>query len=404
MPTVFKYKAAKPDGTFVNGELSAEREEQIIIYLKEKNFLPISIKAQKKKQPVKLLTFLKGSKYEDLIMFTNSLATLYRAGVPLLRSLSIIKVGPPNSRFNYAIESLAVSLQEGKVLSQAMEEFDDIFSTTYRASVAAGEESGKLDDILDELSDMLEQEMILNRELMSGIRYPVIVVLAISAAFIILTGYVIPKFISFYGAFGADLPLPTRIIIETSNFVTNYWWVVLSLMGLAGYTFYRVITDERGKLWFDKLLLGLPIFGELIAKSNVARFSLMFRIMFKSGITIIKTLEVLADSVKNSAISAEIREMEDLLRRGKDAELLTHNFKYFPRLAIEMMSIGMESGSMEKMLHVLGKHFAKQVQYTSRHLTAILEPILTIILSVFILIMALAIMMPMWNLIKVFNR
>ena len=145
------------------------------------------------------------------------------------------------------------------------------------------------------------------------------------------------------------------------------------------------------------------MFGDLIIKGNVARFSLMFRILIKSGIPIIKSIQILTNSIKNSAISAEISKMGELFRQGKDSELKDGNIAYFPDLALEMISIGLESGSMDKMLQTVGLHYSKEVQYTSKHLTSILEPILTLVLSVLVLFLALAMLLPMWNLIKVFN-
>ncbi|MCK4573963.1 MAG: type II secretion system F family protein, partial [candidate division Zixibacteria bacterium] len=344
-----------------------------------------------------------GTDYDNLIVFTNSLATLYRAGIPLLRAMTIMKIGPANSRFNIAIEQITFGLQAGKPLSQAMEEFDDIFPKTYRASIAAGEESGHLDDILDELSVMLEKEMELTRQIKSGIRYPLMVISAIFAAFVVIISYVVPKFIHFYGSLGAELPLPTRIVMAVSDAFVNYWWLVVLGIGIVIFGIKKLLSVEWGKLWFDTRLLKIPVFGNLIIKGNVARFSLMFKILFSAGIPIVTCLQILIDSVRNAAVAAEITDMKELFHLGQESDLRSDRFKFFPKLAREMMTVGLESGSLDKMLHVLGLHYSREVSYVSRQITSILEPLLTLVLGIFILILALAIMLPMWNLINVFK-
>jgi len=403
MPTLYKYKALTENGTPHHGEITAENQDQVLDYLTEQNLIPINVKAQKARSAFSFLGFFKGIDYENLIVFTNNLFTLYRAGIPLLRIMSIIKIGPPHSRFNHAIQQMTFSLQSGKSLSESMAEFDDLFSQSYRTCIMAGEESGKLDDILEELTDMLEKEMELTRQIKSGIRYPIMVISAIVSAFVVVMTFVIPKFISFYGAFGAQLPLPTKILISTSDFFTHYWWLMLTLLAISIYGFTKLIRNEKGKFWFDKILLKIPVFGDLIIKGNVARFCLMFRILIKSGIPIVKSLQILTNSIKNIAISAEITKVEELFRQGKDSELKDGGINYFPELALEMISIGLESGSLDKMLQTVGLHYSKEVQYTSKHLTSILEPILTLVLSILVLFLALAMLLPMWNLIKVFN-
>jgi MSHA biogenesis protein MshG len=336
-------------------------------------------------------------------MFTNNLATMYRSGIPLLRALTIIKIGPEDGHFNRALQQVKYSVQSGKSLSEAMADFDDIFFRVYRNSIAAGEESGRLEDILDELATMMEKELELSRLIKSGLRYPIIVIIVIAIAFVVLMTYVIPQFVDFYSSFDADLPLPTKIFIGTSNFFTRYWALLLGVAVAAGFGFRKVVSNEKGRLLVDRKLLKLPVFGELILKGNVARFAMMFRILFRAGLPIIQSLQILADSVKNTMVSREINKLEDMFRRGSDANLLEEEFEFLPDLAKQMISIGLETGALERMLGELGTFYGKEVQYTSRHLTAILEPILTLVVSVFVLIMALAIFLPMWNLIKVFN-
>lgn len=404
MSEQFRYRAVGIDGRIENGAISAENNEHVLDYLSERALTPIAIVHTPRKKPFSFFGFFKGVDYENLILFTNSLATMIRAGLPLLRALKVIKIGPENGKFNQAIHQIRYSLQSGKSLSESMAEYEELFSKVYVSSINAGEESGQLDSILEELAVILEQEMELNRQIKSGIRYPLLVIGALVIAFMVLMGFVVPRFVDFYGAFGADLPLPTRIMVNTSNFVTSYWYVVAAFGALLFVGFKKLVSTSNGKLWVDDKILKVPILGQLIIKGNVARFSLMLKILFKSGLPIVKSLEILADSVKNSQISREIHHLSALMREGRESSITQGEFIFFPAASLQMIAIGLESGSLEKMLGELGNHYSKEVQYTSTHLTAILEPILTFALGGFVLLLALAVLLPMWNLIKVFQN
>lgn len=403
MPVQFKYQAISKDGHSQSGVISAERQSQVEELLAERSLLPISIAPQKSGARFSLTNLFKGSDFENLIMFTNSLSTLYKAGIPILTAFSIMKIGPPNGQFNYAIGEIRSALEAGKSISEALAQHPKIFKRVYCASVAAGEESGHLGEVLDELAIMLENEMELTREIRSGIRYPMMVIGVIGVAFLVMVTYVMPRFVSFYGSFGSELPLPTRILLGTQQIIAAYWPLFLILLGLLVYGFKRLIGNPKGKLWLDRMVLKIPVIGGLITKGNVARFVVMFRLMFKSGLPLVQSLRVLADSVDNSMIKLEINKLESLFRSGEESRLSGAEFEFLPDMALQMISIGLESGSLDDMLDEIGRHYSREVHYTSRHLTSILEPLLTLVLGVFVLILALAIFLPMWNLIEVFK-
>jgi len=403
MPDKFKYQAISTVGTISRGEITAVDDLHVEEFLSEQDLRPISITRIKKHRPLALFGFFNSHDTEDLIMVTNGLATMQRAGVPLIKALGLLRVGSKNDRLNEALEHIRLDVQGGRPLSEAMAEYESLFSPVYTAAVSAGEESGQLEQTLNQLSDVLETEMELNRQVRMAMRYPMIVVTIIMAAFLVLMTFVIPKFVDFFSAFGAELPLPTRILIGASTFFTSYWYVMVAIAGVGIYSFRRLISTVKGRLWFDRQLLKLPAIGNIIAKGNIARFALMFRILFNAGIPLVRTLEILTLVVKNTVISGEIRKLGELFRQGRDLGRLAGEFKVFPELALNMLSIGMESGSLDQMTKELGKHYTKDALYRSRQLTSVIEPILTIILGVFILIMALAIFLPMWGLIKVFQ-
>ncbi|MEW6049764.1 MAG: type II secretion system F family protein [Candidatus Zixiibacteriota bacterium] len=403
MQAQYRYKAASQDGAVRQGTITAHSEEAAEEFLAGQGLIPLEVRSLEGRQALTLFGLLKGTDYEQLIMFTSQLATLHRAGVPLLRALSIIRIGKPGGRFNQVIDQIRLAVQSGKSLSEAMSDHTDVFSRVYTSSVAAGEESGKLEHTLDELSAMLEREMELGRQIKTATRYPLIVLGVIVLAIIVVMTFVIPRFIAFYDAFGAQLPLPTRILIGISRFMTHYWPILLGLAVVGGFGIRKILGTTGGRHWLDRQLLRLPIFGDLIVKSNVARFTLLFRMMFRAGLPIIRSLEILSTAIRNTAISAEIRRLEELFRRGRDLSGSEGEFRFFPDLALQLMSIGFESGSLDNMLQEIGSHYIKEVNYRARQLTAVIEPILTLVLGCFVLLLALAMFLPMWNLIKVFR-
>jgi type II secretory pathway component PulF len=403
MPKSFIYSARTREGLKQTGIIQADNPERAAAILDDQQLIPTDIIPQKQNQKPILFGFLKGRLYEDLILFTRNLSSLYQAGIPLLKALSIIKIGSPDSYFNQTIEKIRNEIQSGKALSEVMAESPEIFSKIYTSSVAAGEMSGKLDMILDSLGNMLERDLELNRQIKSSLRYPIIVISAIAMAFAVVITFVIPRFVQFYSGLGAQLPAPTRILIWLNQFITSYWMLMIAGAIILAFIIRKTYSSTSGRLFFDTLFLRVPVFGDLIIKGNIARFSYMFHLLLKSGIPIVKSLELLADTVKNVRLSLEIRMLADSFREGRELGGLVDRVVFFPEMALQMIRVGLESGSVENMLNEVAIYYSKEVDYKSRHLTALLEPILTVVLGIFVLIVALAIFLPMWNLIHIFK-
>ncbi len=403
MPETFSYSARTAEGEKRSGTVQAENPERVAAILEEMRLIPIEIKPQKKDIRPVLFGFLRSRQYEDLILFTRNLSTLYKAGIPLLRALDTIKIGPANGYFNRTIERIRTDVQSGRSLSDAMGEHPELFSKIYIASIAAGEASGKLDEILDSLGYMLERDLDLNRQIKSALRYPIIVVCAIILAFAVLITFVIPRFIDFYSSMGAQLPAPTRIIIWVHHIVTTYWVAVVAILIAAALTLRKIYASSSGKLYFDTWFLSLPVFGDLIVKGNIARFSYMFHLLLKSGLPMVKSLELLSETVKNARLTEEIKVLSSSFKEGRELDGIKSRLQYFPEMGLQMIRIGLESGSIDSMLSEVALHYNKEVDYKSRHLASLVEPILTVVLGFFVLIVALAIFLPMWNLAQIFR-
>jgi type II secretory pathway component PulF len=403
MPKTFSYTARTLNGKKRVGTIQAEDSDRVAVILSEQQLIPTEIKAIKSSDRRGLFGFMKSRTFEDLIMFTRNLATLYRAGIPILRALSIIKIGEEGSYFNRTIKEIREGVQSGRSLSDSMADYPKIFPRIYTASIAAGEYSGKLDLVLESLGVMLEKDLALNRQIKASMRYPIMVVSAIATAFVVLLVFVIPRFMNFYSMMGAELPLPTRMMIWMNHFVTSYAVFIIAGIIVSIILLRKIYSTASGRTFFDTKFLQMPIFGDLLIKGNIARLSYMFQILIKSGLPIVRSLEMLADVIKNSVLSQEVRYLNEIFKEGRESSMLSGKMVFFPEMALQMIMVGLESGALDSMLQEIANHYSQEVDYKSRQLASLLEPILTVVLGVFVLIVALAIFMPMWNLIQLFR-
>lgn len=404
MRQVWTYAARDHSGRLIKGEIEGETRPQILRSISEQGLIPTQVeKKQDKTTFGSILGNFGSANRERLIIFTKKMKTLHRAGIPILRALSIMERGADDPQFGEEIRSMREDMQSGLPLSKALARYPHRFPPMFVASVAAGEASGTLDEVLDQLSALIEKEMVLSRQLKSAVRYPIMVIIAVMAAIFVIMSFVVPRFVGLYSRFGADLPLPTRVIIATSHFFAGYWYVILAAVALLLLLLKRFISTEKGRLRWDEFVLRIPIFGDLIVKANIARFAAMLKILFHSGVPIIACMNILKETATNRKIAEEIGFMSESFERGREIGVDPDKYRYFPDMALEMLQVGLESGSVESIMGELSTHYEAELDYKSRHMTALLEPILTVFIGGVVLLLALSIFLPMWNLIKVFK-
>ncbi|MEE9442904.1 MAG: type II secretion system F family protein [candidate division Zixibacteria bacterium] len=405
MKQVWTYKARDHAGNLITGETDAERRDIVIQSLSEQGLIPTSIRPRSEGISFSdILGNFGSTNRESLIVFTKKLLTLYRAGIPLLRALSIIEKGALELGLSKEIAEIKNDLQSGQTLSKAMSRHPKKFPSIYIASVSAGETSGTLDEVLKQLGHLIEKEMILARQIKSALRYPIMVIIAITIAIFVLMSFVIPKFSSIYGKFGAELPLATKIVISVSNVFSSYWYLILALIIIGIFGLKRFISTTRGRLIWDELILKIPIIGDLTIKFNVARFATMLKSLFKSGVPMVSCLNILQETTSNKVIASEISQIAESFEKGQEIGLEGEKeYKHFPAMALEVFQVGLESGTVDSMMGELANHYEMELEYKSRNLTALVEPILIVVIGTMILILALSIFLPMWNLIQVFR-
>jgi MSHA biogenesis protein MshG len=320
MPDTFSFRARDAHGTLVAGQLRAGDKDGVLRYLDERQLIPIEVdRARPSLQEHLQALLVRGPSLETRILFTRKLATLYASGIPILRALALLAEQETDPRFRAVLLDVHKQVESGVPIWEAMNGHPRAFGEVFVQSVKSGEASGKLDEVLMKSADFMEREMTTREEVRGAVRYPLMVVGALGAAFVLIVTFVIPRFAAVYGKFGAELPLATRVLIYTSRAIGAGWMWLLPLGALAVVACVRWLKTDRGIEWKDRRLLKLPALGPLFVKVAIARFAHMLSILFEAGLPMIESLTVVAQSVGNRIIAGEVMRIAENFRRGKEA-------------------------------------------------------------------------------------
>ncbi|MCB1213983.1 MAG: type II secretion system F family protein [Deltaproteobacteria bacterium] len=338
---------------------------------------------------------------EELIVFTRQFHTLFKAGLSADALFQTLAKQSQNMSMQISLKQIQNDIHAGSSMAQAFAKQSHIFDKLYVSMLYAGEEAGILEDVLQELSHVLDKENEIKKEISSATLYPKIVVVAMILALVAMLTFIIPEFAKFYARYDAPLPLPTRIVLGSSEFMMSYWYIVLSIVVGATFIFKKFYATPAGKLKVDGLKLKAPIFGNLIKKIEMARFGHLFSALYKSGLPIVRILEILNGVMGNQVYSKEMRRLRAGVMQGKSLGELLRRSKHFPPLTIETTCIGEKAGNLDEMLLSQAKHFDLEVKHLNKNLTTMLEPILLGGVFGMVTVMVLAIFMPMWSLSNV---
>ncbi len=401
----YRYKARDKDGALHTGAMEARAKEAVADQLSGQGFIPVLIEEETQSLlgPDFFLNLTR-VKPQDLIVFSRQLATLVSAGIPFLSSLGTLEKQSENPRLKAAIADIRRSVEGGAPFSDALARHPKIFNKLYVSMIRAGETAGILDIILERLALLAEHEAETRERVKAAVRYPMIVVIAICAAFAFLVSFVIPKFAGIFAQFKTELPLPTRILININYVVQNYWYLLLLGIILAVWGMVWYLRTPGGRWQWDRLKLRLPVFGSLFQKVALSRFARIFGAMQKSGISMMMTLEIAGETLGNVVIARAVQAMSDSLRDGKGLSAPMESSGLFPPLVIQMMSVGEETGQLDTMLNKVSDYYDMDVEYTLRNLSTMIEPILLLFVGGMVLLLALGIFLPMWNLMSLFKK
>jgi len=398
----FIYKARDASGKLISRAIEAENSEEAVKGLKEKGYLLISIKELRRELSASK-RFKKKVPPSEINIFSRQLAYLLKAGVPFLLSLTTIKEQTSNGEFKRILEDLIRDVKKGSFFSEALAKYEYVFGKIYVGMVKAAEASGTLDEILERLVILGERQEEIKSQIKSATTYPAIALSVLGIAFVVLVTFVIPKFVRIFSQFKTELPLPTRFLIGLNFFISNFWYVIIIvLVGMVmGARF--LIKTPKGRFFWDKLMIRIPVAGPLILKIALSRFARAAGTLTKTGISIIQVLDLARESVENSVLNQAISDISSRVVQGKNLSLAMRESGVFPPLVVQMVSSGEQTGQLGEFLLFISDYYDTQVKYDLKNLITYIEPILIIVLSAAVLFIALAVFLPMWSLIQLFK-
>lgn len=402
---LFQYKARDKFNKPISGVLSAGSADLVAVKLKGMGYIPISI-LPKEEEAVHFNKAFGQAKvaFPEVNAFTRQLYTLQKAGIPILSAMKALKEQAKSPFFKKVIGQIDRDIEAGISLSAALEKYPQIFNKLYVNMIKMGETSGRLEESLERLAVLGEHEERIRLRIKSATRYPVIVITALGIGFIVLTTFVVPRFSRIFSQFKVTLPLPTRILIGTHYVVTRFWWLILLLGFGAGFIFSRLIRTEKGRLGWDTLKLKIPVFGQLILKLILSRFTRIIAILLSSGVPILQILGLASESAGNVVVSHVIDNIKTSVNQGKGMVAPIKESGIFPPVVVQMVSVGEETGRMSELLEHVANYYDEQVDYTINNMVSLIEPILIFVLGCGVLVMALGIFLPMWNLMSLFKK
>lgn len=394
----FEYRARDPQGGLVQGQIEAPDGAAAADLLLSRGMTPVDIAAAPR---LALFGWLELGRRpisdEDIMFFSRQMHTLIKAGVPILQALSGLRDSATHPAFADMLGQLRDSLDSGRELSIAMKD-TGAFSPFYISMVRVGEMTGKLDSIFLRLFEHLNFEKEMRARIKAALRYPIFVVIALTGALAVINWLVIPAFAKVFASFRAELPLMTRVLIAVSDFCVNYWWLLLLLAAALVLGLRAVVRTPAGRLYWHRRKLSLPIVGETIRKATLARFARSFSLSLSSGLPVIQAFTVVAQVVDNAHIAAKLDDMRRGVERGESILRTAAASRVFTPIVLQMIAVGEESGSIDDLLLEIAEMYEREVDYEVDNLSAKIEPILVVCLGAMVLVLALGIFLPIWDL------
>lgn len=403
---IYRYKARDAGGNLLEGQVEAVSAEALASQFQASHTIPVSIVEVDTRGSIDLGALFKARrrkkvKLDDLILFCRQMYTLNASGVPLIRAIRGLVETARNPTMGEALAKVVEDLESGMELSGAFSRHNEIFPPLLCRMVQVGEVTGKLDEVFMQLAVYFEREKETIQRVKSALRYPSFVLTAIAAAILFISLFVIPAFEKVFAAAGADLPLPTRIIMGVSLFMRNYWFVVLGLGLVLVFVVQRVLKTTKGRYLWDHYKLKIPLVGDIILRSTLVRFSRGFNMSYTAGIPLSQALGFTARAVSNSFVGEKIEAIRNGIERGDTLTRSATQTGMFTPLVLQMLAVGEESGSVDTMLEDVAEFYEREVDYDLKNLSSAIEPIMIIIIGVMVLVLALGVFLPMWNLASI---
>jgi type II secretory pathway component PulF len=402
MPT-YIVKARTTDGKTMEDELTARDEAALLKKLEERRIYPVSIK-EERELPAWIMFFKRKRrkvKHEDKILFTRQLHSMLNAGISLTASLRALADQAEEENIKAILTKVVRDIEGGLTFTEALERHPSFFSNLYVNLIRAGEEGGVLDEMLDRISYLLEYEAETKARIRSATFYPIIVVTELALAFIVIIKFIFPKFRAIFSSYDAALPLPTIIMLKISDLFGKYWVHTLVFAILSIVILKLALRKPKGKELFDRFLLKVPIFGDLILKTLMSRFTRVLGALLESGMPFVRSLDLVIQTMDNAIINEEVKRMREGVKQGRGLAQPLKESGIFPKPVVKMLEVGEQAGDLSNMLQRISAFYDRELDYRIKNLATVLEPVLLVILGISVLFIALSVFLPMWNLMHV---
>ncbi len=397
----FKFRGRDRGGRLINGELQADNSSAAAAQLIHSGVTPVRIEPVGEgggPAALQFRLFTPKPGLADLMLFARQMHALTKAGIPIVRALTGLADSARNPVMVTALHDVIDSLNAGRDLAGSMAKHPDIFSPLFVNVVRVGENSGKLDEAFQRLYQYLAFDKLTRDAMTKALRYPIIVLCAVGIAIAVVMGMVVPKFSKIFSAFGSELPAPTRIIINVSNFTVDYWWLLAGVLAAGLLALRAFLNTEPGRFAWDRAKLRLPVLGGIVQRATLARFARAFTMTSRAGVPLLESLNLISRAVQNEFVGEQIRSMKEFIERGDSLSRAAAATGLFTPLVLQMLAVGEETGRVDEMMDEMADFYDRDVQNDVDNLGALMEPLLIIVVGGVVLILALGVFLPMWDL------
>lgn len=399
----YAWRGRNQRGEVITGVLDADTEDAVADHLMATGITPVQISAKRntlvaptgggwqalRATPVNM---------EDLLLLSRQMHTLQRAGVPILRALAGLQASTAKRSLITLLEDLRSALDQGRELATAMARHPQIFTPFYIAMIRVGEMTGRLTEAFGRLAEHLEFELDVRERVKQALRYPAMVMIAIAIALVVINIFVIPTFATVFAGFNAQLPLMTRVLLGFSAWMLRWWPLLLAAAVAAAWALRAWLATPQGRYRWDKLKLQLPIAGPIVLKATLARFARSFAMASRSGVPISRAMTVVAQTVDNAFIGERVEQMRDGVERGESLSRCAAAAGVFTPVVLQMIAVGEETGELDTLLVEIAQMYERETDYAIKGLSSAIEPVLLTIIGVLVLVLALGVFLPLWDL------
>lgn len=393
----FFYRAYTKSKERKEGFIEAENKTQVLAKLDKLSLFPTNISETNQISSDTILSKIKKISATDVASFTRQISNLLEAGLTILAALMLISRQSWKPSLKLVINRLIEDLKEGKTFSSSLAQHPHIFSSLYVSLIRSGEAGGFLEEVMSRLADFLENEEELKAKVRSAMIYPALIAVVGLLTIFLLLGFVIPKLVSVFQDFGEILPIPTQILVNLSSFVSQSWWLIVLSIVVVIFLMRRSLKTSEGRLFFDRLKLKMPVLGAVVLKRQMERFSRILAMLLGNGVTILPSLEIVRDIMENNILKQEVEKIRVEVRDGSSLARAIGRTKHFPDSMGNIVSVGEESGSLEKVLRKISSSYEREVDRDLKTFTSLLEPLMILVMGSIVAFIVTAMLLPIFQ-------